>query len=67
MVEPLPRNADEDCSVLLPELRAMLGNRNAVFKSQIQSDVAATVRRSEANAIVIMPTAAGKSISFLLP
>ena len=67
MVEPLPRNADEDCSVLLPELRAMLGNRNAVFKSQMQSDVAATVRRSEANAIVIMPTAAGKSISFLLP
>ena len=67
MVEPLPSNADEDCSVLLPQLWEMLGNPNAVFKSQMQSDVAATVRRSEANAIVIMPTAAGNSIYFLLP
>lgn len=67
MVEPLPRNIDEDCAILLKALRRMFGNPSATFKSQMQSDVVATIRSCESNAVVVMPTAAGKSICFLLP
>ena len=67
MNRPLPRNHDEDRVFLLDHLRLMLKDSRAVFRSQIQSDVTATVLAGSMDTLVVLPTAAGKTVCFLLP
>lgn len=64
---PPERDSLHDLRTLLPSLRTLLNDENASFKSEMQLQITATVKESTDNLMVILPTGAGKTLTFLLP